>query len=214
MPDEVRQFHDGAQVRLAQLGDEGRWVPLLSGEESAHASALANAAVRARFVVSRGLRRQLLAECLGCCPGDLRFSLSEHGKPFAENAVGWDFNSSHAGDRVAVAVARRPVGIDIEALRAVRDAEGIAARYFHADEAAAWRSLPDGARGEAFFVLWSAREAAMKCAGTGLARGLAITRVEPSFLGSGRAAGRVGERDVGLVRLDAPPGHVLVLALG
>lgn len=207
-------FHDGTRVRLARVGDEELLRPLLSKDEALHASSLANSVVRARFVVSRAMRRQILSECIGCPPGDLRFAVSEHGKPYAENAGAWEFNSSHAGDLIAVAVAPRPVGIDIEVLRPVGDPAGIAGRYFHADEAGAWRSLPDGEREEAFFVLWSAREAAMKCSGLGLARGLSITRVEPLILSAAEAGARVGDAEIELRRFDAPPGYVMVLAAG
>ena len=52
----------------------------------------------------------------------------------------------------------------------------------------------------------------MKCTGTGLARGLAQTRVDPVILESDRAAGVVGRREVLLRKEPAPAGYVLVTA--
>lgn len=200
------------ELRIAGLEESDRWRAVLSPEEVSRAAGIGNSSARARYVVSRGLRRDMLAARLGRGTHDLRFGVSERGKPFLVNSEGWEFNASHAGDHVAVAVGRRPVGIDIEMLRAVRDAERIARRYFHADEARAWEALPENTKTEGFFLLWSAREAAMKCVGTGLAHGLHQTRVDPRILHERRAFGRVGEAVVEIERARAPEGYVLLLA--
>jgi phosphopantetheine--protein transferase-like protein len=124
----------------------------------------------------------------------------------------WDFNLSHAGDYVVLVVGRGEVGVDLEKRRSVRNLAALVERYFHPDEAAAWRATGAGRREEAFFILWSAREAAMKCAGLGLARGLALTRVDPEILRSESASGMVGGKVVLLRRVAAPEGYVLVTA--
>lgn len=154
----------------------------------------------------------MLADATGLLPSGIAFAAWEEGKPRALNAADWDFNVSHSGDYVAVAVGREQVGMDLEQMRPVREAEAIVDRYFHPDEAAAWRSLVPGLREEAFFVLWSAREAAMKCVGLGLARGLAATRVEQSILTGWSAQALVDGNVVKLRRLEAPRGYVAVVA--
>jgi len=60
--------------------------------------------------------------------------------------------------------------------------------------------------------LWSAREAAMKCVGAGLARGLGRTRVDPGILHHDQVTGTVGAREMILQREQAPEGYVLVTA--
>ncbi|MFM8232186.1 MAG: 4'-phosphopantetheinyl transferase family protein, partial [Chthoniobacterales bacterium] len=117
-------------------------------------------------------------------------------------------NVSHSGDYVAVAVGRGQIGVDLEQIRPVREMESIVERYFHRDEAVAWRSLDASLREEAFFVLWSAREAAMKCVGLGLARGLSITRVAPAIVTEDATSARVGGVVVEVRRLSAPRGYV------
>jgi phosphopantetheinyl transferase len=97
-------------------------------------------------------------------------------------------------------------------VRPVREAGSIVKRYFHPDEAMAWHTVAPGLREEAFFVLWSAREASMKCAGLGLARGLSVTRVDPAILADRQAAARVGDTRMDIRRLDAPNGYVAVVA--
>ena len=163
-------------------------------------------------MIGRGMRRKMLSEAAGLPIDQLVFDESADGKPRCTNVSGWDFNVSHSGDYVAVAVGRGQIGVDLEQIRPVREMESIAERYFHRDEAETWRSLDTGLREEAFFVLWSAREAAMKCVGLGLARGLSITRVDPAIVKEVVASARVGEMRVEVRRLSAPRGYVAAMA--
>lgn len=200
-------------VRVVGLGDWRDYVELLTARERDEVARIKNDVLRVRHVVSRGLRRGILADCIGQPPGDLEFVEEEGGKPRVLNVGGWDFNISHSGDFVAVAVARGGVGVDIEVIRPVREMDAIVARYFHRDEGTYWRSLDVSLREEAFFVLWSAREAAMKCVGLGLARGLAVTRVDPAIARSGEAGAQVGDCALEIRRVEAPDGCVAVVAV-
>jgi 4'-phosphopantetheinyl transferase len=202
----------GLKLELASLAGASAWESWLSPAESARAAGMGHPLLRARFVVSRGLRRKVLSELAGQDPAVLRFIEAAGEKPRCQAGAGWDFNLSHAGDYVALATGRGAVGVDLELIRPVRHMAGLVERYFHPDEAAAWRSVAAARQEEAFFVLWSAREAAMKCAGLGLARGLALTRIDPAMLGGGGGSGTVGSRQLVLHRADAPDGYVLVTA--
>ena len=197
-------------LQLAALGEAEQFAGLLTAAENAQAARIPNEALRTRFVVSRGLRRRMLAECTGIAAAELEFQ-DAPGKPRLLGAGDWDFNLSHAGDHVVVAARRGAVGIDLEQHREVRDAALIVRRYFHADEAQAWRRLPKDRRAAAFFLFWSAREAAMKCAGLGLARGLSVTRVDPGLLESGQGQAQVGDLSLHAINLDAPVGYTLVV---
>lgn len=199
-------------VEFAPLSSAQEWRGLLSGEERAKAAGATNPAMRARFEIGRGLRRKMLADATGMAAEEITFAESGDGKPCAVNAADWDFNVSHSGDFVVVTVRRGQVGVDLEQIRPVREMESIVARYFHPEEAVAWNSLAPGLREEAFFALWSAREAAMKCAGLGLARGLSITRVDPLIVNGDAAFACVGEVRLEVRRLSAPRGYMAMLA--
>lgn len=201
-------------VRMAALGEAEEFAAFLTAAERERSEGLSHEVVRARFVVSRGLRRQLLSDCTGLPAAELRLAEDEGAKPRLLGGDGWDFNQSHAGDYVAVAVRRGAVGIDLERQREVRDMAAIVDRYFPSAEAAAWHALPVARQAADFFLLWSAREAAMKCAGLGLAKGLGVTRIDPALLEHAHATGRVGNQVVHLQRLEAPAGYVLVLGFG
>jgi 4'-phosphopantetheinyl transferase len=68
---------------------------------------------------------------------------------------------------------QRELGVDIECIHAIPDAEQIAARYFSAHENAVLRSLPANQKQEAFFNCWTRKEAYIKAIGDGLAQPLA-----------------------------------------
>jgi len=96
--------------------------------------------------------------------------------PLARSGI--TFNLSHAGDRLAIALARNmPVGIDIErANRQVRWNK-LARRWFSRDEAEWLETLAaDAARAE-FLRLWTVREAVIKAMGATIAGH--VTQVQP-----------------------------------
>lgn len=198
-------------LRLAKLEEAEAFEGLLTAAEREQAAAVSNPLQRSRFVVSRGLRRVMLSACTGVSADSLVFSHDGEGKPRLQGLSGWDFNLSHAGNHVAVVVGHGGVGVDIEQYREVREMESIMARYFHPEEQAAWHDLPPARQPAAFFLLWSAREAAMKCAGLGLAKGLSITRVDPGILERGQGTAWVGDRLLQARSLPGPEGYALVV---
>jgi 4'-phosphopantetheinyl transferase len=209
------RFGDSEQevcfLRLAKLEEAAAFEGVLTAAEREQASAVSNPLQRSRFVVSRGLRRVMLSACTGVTADSFVFSHDGEGKPRLQGLSGWDFNISHAGDYVAVLVGRGSVGVDIEQCREVRDMESIVDRYFHPEEQAAWHGLPPARQPAAFFLLWSAREAAIKCAGLGLAKGLSVTRVDPGIFEQEQVDARVGDRLLQVKPLPAPAGYAFVV---
>jgi 4'-phosphopantetheinyl transferase len=68
---------------------------------------------------------------------------------------------------IAVAIGRE-VGVDLEHIRPLSDAEAIARRFFSPAETAALLSVPEYARIRAFFNCWTRKEAYIKAIGDGL----------------------------------------------
>ena len=80
------------------------------------------------------------------------------------------FSLAHSGDAVAIAVARGPVGIDVE-----RDATACVCSLtsaMHPDDTALAEALPEPERHAAIIRWWVRIEAVLKCAGTGIAHGM------------------------------------------
>lgn len=178
-----------AEVWTCHLPEAGEHlsslVELLSPDEKERLAACQNCAASERFLAGRGLLRLLLGERLGCRPQEVRFAYSASGKPIlrpgdGEQTIG--FNLSHSGALLAIAVAGVPgmeVGVDVEWRGARRACERVVARFGTAAERAAFLSVPEGERREAFFRWWTRKEAAAKGAGVPLAR--ALGRLEAPF---------------------------------
>lgn len=150
----------------------GRLEATLSLEEKARADRFHFAIDKNRFVVARGLLRELLGRYLGQAPDSLEFSYGKHGKPFlsGENvSSGICFNLSHSAGLVVYAIAKeRSLGIDVEHVQPESAGEDIAKRYFSAREVSDLRTLPPEARVEGFFHCWTRKEAYLKAKGMGL----------------------------------------------
>ena len=205
---------EGVELHVEHVASYEGWGSMLAPSEALDADKIQNPHLRQRFIVSRGLRRRVLSKSVGQPTQHLSFVDQDGRKPRLAESNGWDFNISHAGDYVALAVRRGNVGIDLELMREVREMTSLVLRYFHPDESRAWNALDAGLRKEAFFVLWSAREAAMKCVGLGLARGMSVTRVDPSILRESCASALVGNAELVVRRWDAPSGYVAMIAQG
>jgi 4'-phosphopantetheinyl transferase len=125
-----------------------------------------------RFVVRRGVLRDILARYLGGYPGALRFAEGPRGKPClagqcAPRAL--HFNLSDCDSLVLYAVRRgADVGVDVERVRELPDAEGIAERFFSPSERVALRRVSPSERPAAFFNCWTRKEAYIKATGDGL----------------------------------------------
>jgi 4'-phosphopantetheinyl transferase len=92
----------------------------------------------------------------------------ENGAPIASAGVYWSL--SHKSRYVAAVASPKPVGIDLEQIRPVRD--GLAERIAASEE---W-SLFSGNMRMAFFRCWTAKEAVLKAESVGIT-GLSDCRV-------------------------------------
>lgn len=200
---------------------------VLAPDERARAARQRRPRDGARWAVARAALRHVLAAHAGCGPADVRLVVDELGKPHvapaersptsADRAAGipadLSFNLSHSDGLALVAVARGcRVGVDIEAAGGRNDLAAIAARYFSPAEQAYLAGLPAEARPEAFFVLWTAKEAYTKAIGAGLSAG--FTRFDVVVTGDGglTLAGAAGAAWT-LRRLAPAPGYHAAIAL-
>jgi 4'-phosphopantetheinyl transferase len=142
----------------------------LTADERARAVRYKIAKAREQFVIGRGLLRGLLADYLNTAPDAVPLRYLPSGKPVLDAcpACGLDtlhFNVTHTDGILVLAAARRRVGVDVERLRPLADADGLVGRYFSAAEAAEFRVLPERHRSAAFFRGWTCKEAVIKAAG-------------------------------------------------
>lgn len=104
---------------------------------------------RLQSLCADGLAREMLAQKLGLAPEAIVFTENENGKPLTDGAF---FSVSHSGNIVGCAVWDREVGLDMERIRPVPTRLGRALK-------GKWQTE------EEFWLLWTRREAALKCRG-------------------------------------------------
>jgi 4'-phosphopantetheinyl transferase len=157
---------------------------------------------RRRYVVARGLLRTLLAARLGTHPRSVELCCGAHGKPrLAPGSAAGDlrFNVSHTGDFALFAFSRgREVGVDVEAVLPMRDADAVARHFFSRSELRAYRALEPGARQAGFFTCWTRKEAYLKALGGGLPSPLSEFDAPPGW---------------SLSSFSPAPGHAAALAV-
>ena len=126
---------------------------------------------RTRFQVGRSMLRRILGRYLGSDAARLEFSYGPQGKPSLAGNV--RFNLAHSKDLALLGVTLgREIGVDIEALRPLDDAERIVARFFSDREQSEFFRIAPELRQEAFFRAWVRKEAYIKATGKGLSQPL------------------------------------------
>jgi len=178
-----------------------RLLSLLSPDEQARAGRLTKGSARARFVIARGLLRQLVGERLGLPPTDVGFDYSSTGKPRLAATLSADHphvSVSH-GERFGVIALSRgaPLGVDVETPPADRSALRLAERFFTDAEATQLRRMPQRDRPEAFAAMWTAKEALIKAHGETVPSALPRYEVRLEDDGS-----------IGLASIQGDPGSV------
>jgi 4'-phosphopantetheinyl transferase len=148
---------------------------LLDSVELARLDGIGASEVRAQYATGRALTRLLLAGALGVDPRAVPIRLTESGRPYVDTPPGddgapsHDFNVSHSGDAVVVAIGHGVrVGVDLEAIAPRPGARRLALRYFSPAECD-----HVGVDGEVdlarWYGVWTRREAYTKACGMGVA---------------------------------------------
>ena len=159
-----------------------RLYTLLSPDETARANKYRFPIHKRRFIVARGILRELLGNYLEINPNTVKFEYGDRGKPYisANTCKFLQFNISHSEEYALLGFTcdRRRIGVDLEYLREMPDAVKIAQRFFSPQEYDLIRNLDSKQQCLAFFKLWTAKEAYLKAIGTGLAGCLASIDID------------------------------------
>lgn len=140
---------------------------ILEPQEIIRANKYLKESSRNRFIISRGSLRSILSGYLKQPAESLRFRLAANNKPFIAD-LGIDelhFNLSDSADKILIAVARSPVGIDIELVKPNFRYHDILSNNFSIPEAEYIKLCDNHKR---FFLLWTRKEAILKATGIGL----------------------------------------------
>ena len=131
---------------------------------------------RRRYIVRRGMLRLIIGDYIDREPRRLQFYAGHRGKPYLKHSLGnvtLQFNLAHSKEIALYAfTSRQEIGIDVEYVRDMPDAEKIAQATYSPLENKMLQSLPEYQRQEAFFNCWVRKEAYIKAIGNGLYHGM------------------------------------------
>lgn len=118
-----------------------------------------------RSLVGDTLTRIIICKHLGCKNKDIKYKYNEYGKPYIKENL--EFNISHSGEYVVVAIDDCPVGIDIEEMKNI-EFEGIAKGYYDESEYKWIINHEKEQQMRCFYELWTLKESYVKYVGKGL----------------------------------------------
>lgn len=161
MTEEVQVWVAGLEVTEARYAD---LASTLAVEERRRADDLPPVLAR-RFVVARGILRDLLSGFTGTPAQKLKFEYSSAGKPsLVDHDI--NFNISHSAELGLFAFAPdRAVGVDVENERPVRRLLDVAQRFMSEDEVRTLAATDPEERDATFLRSWVVREARLKAEG-------------------------------------------------
>ncbi|WP_241687865.1 4'-phosphopantetheinyl transferase superfamily protein [Janthinobacterium sp. 17J80-10] len=160
--------------------------PLLSAEEQQRSQRFHFEHDRTHYLAAHALLRLCLGHHLACPPQQVQMATDRNGKPHLAgqfSASPLHFNLSHTGGMVACIVTHsRTCGIDVERIRPLPEMAGMARTVFSAAEIAWLESQEDATRSQAFFTLWTLKEAYIKATGLGMSAPLQKITLDPATL--------------------------------
>ena len=143
-----------------------------------------------RRLASRHALRHVLGNVLDRPPEGLVIEPDDVGKPRLVRESALHFNLSHSGHQGLIGVSlTREIGVDIELVHGVVDADTLARAHFTGDEKEEWSRAADPVRDRTFLACWTRKEACVKALGVGFS-------AQPASFDVGCAA--AGRRVVGI----------------
>ncbi|WP_170227807.1 4'-phosphopantetheinyl transferase family protein [Mucilaginibacter frigoritolerans] len=147
------------------------FAPLLNTAEIARGNKYYQTKDKNRFTISRGALRHILGLYLHLPPASIIFSTGINKKPFVENQSGIQFNISHSGDWILIAIAKSAIGVDVEFINPSFHFTDVLEDNFSIDEI---KQIKDKSPIETFFKFWTRKESITKTTGKGLDENLKL----------------------------------------
>lgn len=143
--------------------------PILNAKEKTKAERFHFEKDRDNYIVSQACLRLLLSAYLNIPPNEVEFCEGAHGKPYLKQADGFQFNLSNSHGCVIYAVTLNcEIGVDVEYSPKTVEFHKLATRFFTKSEADQLVKLEGDALRQAFFNVWTRKEAFIKAIGEGL----------------------------------------------
>jgi 4'-phosphopantetheinyl transferase len=156
--------------------DEEQLYEFLSKDEKERADRLKVELKKKQFIISRSVLRKIISTSLNKSHDEIAFHYTDKNKPFIKDKINnkkLEFNVSHSEQCILIAVTLdNSVGVDVEKINANIDFESLSARFFSKKENQYLSNLEDSKKLNAFYNIWTRKEAFIKATGKGIAYGL------------------------------------------
>lgn len=139
---------------------------ILSKEELSQAERFAFPQLQHRYAIGRYALRLVLASFLGSDPSKLLFGLDSHKKPLSMDYPEVFFNLSYSKANIIIGISKNRLGVDLEFVNPTFDFVNIVESYFGQGEREFILNPTPSI--DAFFLLWTRKEACLKALGIGL----------------------------------------------
>ena len=144
---------------------------VLSQQEKDQADKYKVKELRDRYILSKGILKQLLADYKTCEYQEIKFEYNSFGKPCiatSSNADDICFNLSHSGNLAVFSfVKNKNIGIDVEQVQEIPDMDGVVNLCFSEFEKEWFYRISPGQKKEIFYKIWTTKEAYIKAIGKG-----------------------------------------------
>lgn len=180
---------DQVHIWLASLDhpDPAEFETIISDDERVRANRFRFETDRRRFIIGRGILRNLLGGYLKREPDQINFFYSSNGKPSLDERSSSKlvFNLSHSDNLALYAFGlERAIGIDIERVNPAFVEPGTISLCLSKKEKEYYYSLSATKGTSYFFECWTRKESYLKALGHGLS--MAPSQIESSQLQSGQ----------------------------
>ncbi len=129
-----------------------------------------------RFAFTRSNLKRILSCYLSISPQEINFQYNAYGKPQLLdniNTIDLQFNISHSEEIAIYGITcHNLIGVDVEYIRPMPEAENLAKRFFSRKEFEQISRLSSPEKTREFFRFWTAKEAYLKAIGKGISGGL------------------------------------------
>src|SRR5260370_11505602 len=134
---------------------------MVSPYEKKRRGRLVRGSERDAFTVGCALLRIIIGCLIGVPPAHVELDRTcpecgeQHGKPMTRIAAGLECSVSHSGEKVVVAIARYPIGVDVQRIERELDIDEAAAQILTASELASFRQIPADDRLWGLLAYWT-----------------------------------------------------------
>jgi 4'-phosphopantetheinyl transferase len=194
---------------------------LLSPEEKNRAKRYRFEQDRVLYIARHGILRILLGNYMKYEPDQIQFTTNTYGKPYLKHMdhnKQYYFNISYSnGMGVFAFAANQEIGVDIEFVKSIPEANSIVDNYFSPEEKNEFIKSSKIQRENLFYEYWTRKEALIKGIGMGLQYpidriALNLQNVQTTIVDN-RHLNTVNERIWSIYKLNLPRGFKGALAL-